>query len=198
MNSTIDNSVSDAIKRSAQISLTKNFALPEENIGTTVVATRFENGNGKNTCVWPEHVYFKQQPCNFHIIKEKSPEKSFVDQSRIPTNQEHKTFYHADYYILGQINECINPPENIHNYVCKKREVRIYCPQYDPVARQILGLYESLGFIIVRADPDGNFLDYGFCKKKLKILYSYHEIRIPNSWFTEYIFCCLLFLAINY
>ena len=40
------------------------------------MAIRFENGNGKNTCVWPEHGYFKQQPCNFHIIKEKSSEKS--------------------------------------------------------------------------------------------------------------------------
>ena len=86
MNSTIDNSVSDAIKRSAQISLTKNFALPEENIGTAIVATRFENGNGKNTSVWPEHGYFKQQPCNFHIIKEKSPENStlYNNQGYLP------------------------------------------------------------------------------------------------------------------
>ena len=53
-------------------------------------------------------------------------------------------------------------------------------------------------FYYRQAEPDGNFLDYGFCKKKLKILYSYHEIRIPNSWFTEYISYCLLFLAINY
>ena len=65
------------------------------------------------------------------------------------------------------------------------KKEKIYCLQYDPVARQILGLYEWLGFITVRTDPDENFLDYGFCKKKLKILYSYHEIRIPNSWFTE-------------
>ena len=54
MNSTIDNSVSDTIKRSGQISLTKNIALPEQNIETTIVATRFESGNGKNTTfVWP-------------------------------------------------------------------------------------------------------------------------------------------------
>ena len=51
------------------------------------------------------------------------------------------------------------------NYVCKKREVKIYCPQYDPVARQILGLYESLNFIIVRADPDGNFWIVVFARK---------------------------------
>ena len=50
------------------------------------MAIRFENGNGKNTCVWPEHGYFKQQTCNFHIIKEKSPEKStlYINQRYLP------------------------------------------------------------------------------------------------------------------
>ena len=58
-NSTVNNSVSHAIKRSGQISLTKNIVLPEENIETTIVVTRFENGNGKNTtCVWSDHGYF--------------------------------------------------------------------------------------------------------------------------------------------
>ena len=86
VNSTIDNSVSDAIKRSAQISLTINFASPQKNIGTTIMATRFENGNGKNTCVLPGHGRFKQQPCDFHIIKEKSPEKStlYISQGYLP------------------------------------------------------------------------------------------------------------------
>ena len=48
----MNNSVSDTIKKSGKISLTKNIALPEQNIETTIVATRFENGNGINTtCV---------------------------------------------------------------------------------------------------------------------------------------------------
>ena len=79
MNSTIENSVSDAIKRSGQISLTKNIALPKQNIETTIVATRFENGNRKNTtCAWPDHGYFKQQPCDFHMIKENYLENSIL------------------------------------------------------------------------------------------------------------------------
>ena len=79
MNSTIENSVSDAIKRSGQISLTKNIAMSEQNIETAIVATRFENDNGKNTTfVWPDHGYFKQQPCDFHMIKENYPENSIL------------------------------------------------------------------------------------------------------------------------
>ena len=46
-NSVIDSSLSNAIQRSNKISLTKNIALPEQNIETTVAATKFENGNGK-------------------------------------------------------------------------------------------------------------------------------------------------------
>ena len=58
VNPSIDNSVSDAIKKSGKISLTINVALPEQNIQTTIVATRFENRNGKNTtCVWSELGY---------------------------------------------------------------------------------------------------------------------------------------------
>ena len=52
VNSSNDNSISDAIKRSGDISLTKNIALPERNTETTIAATRFENGHVKNTtCV---------------------------------------------------------------------------------------------------------------------------------------------------
>ena len=47
----IDNNVSQAIKRSGQISMRKTLVLPEKNIQTTIVSTKFENGNGKNaTC----------------------------------------------------------------------------------------------------------------------------------------------------
>ena len=67
INSSIDNSVSDAIKRSRHISLTKNIAFPERNIETTIVATKFEIGHLKNTCVWPEYGHFKQHFCDFHL-----------------------------------------------------------------------------------------------------------------------------------
>ena len=94
--------------KSNRISLTKNIALPEQNIETTIVATKFENGNGKNTtCVWPEHGYFKQQPCDFHIDKENYPENSilYINQGNL-TIKDNKKLYYADHYILGQVTEC--------------------------------------------------------------------------------------------
>ena len=45
-----------------------------------------------------------------------------------------------------------------------------------------LGLYETLGYIMVRGGPEEHFLDYGYCKQNSKILYSHHKKRIPSSF----------------
>ena len=167
VNSTIDNSVSDTIKRSSEISLTKNIALPEQNIESITAATKFENGNGKSTtCIWPKPGYFKQQPCDFHMDKENFPENSviYINQGYLLT-KDNKKLYYADYYIVGQVIECINPPGDISNYVCKDRGVKVYRPQDDLATGQFLGLYESLGFLVVRGNQDGHFLDMDIAKK---------------------------------
>ena len=66
----IDSSISTAIQNSNKISLTKNIALPEKNIKTTIVATKTEDIGKKNSSVmWPEYKYFKQQACDFHLDK---------------------------------------------------------------------------------------------------------------------------------
>ena len=115
--------------------------------------------------------------------KENYPENSiiYLNQGYL-TIKDNKKIYYADYYILGQINVCINPPEDIQNYVCKEREVQMYRPGYDPVLGQFLGLYETLRFIVVRGDPEEHFLDYGYSKQNSKLLYSYHKRRIPSSF----------------
>lgn len=56
------------------------------------------------------------------------------------------------------------------------REVKLYRPRYDPVMGNFLGLYEILGYIMVR----GIFLEYVLCKQNSKILYSYYKKRIPS------------------
>ena len=156
--------------------MTKKLVLPDKNIETIIVATKFENGNGKNTtCAWPEYGYFKQQPCDFGMEKENFPENSIIYLSQgYLTIKDNRKLYYADYHIIGQVNECINPPEDLENYVCQDREIKIYRPRYDLVTGNFLGLHETLGFIVVRGDPEEHFLDYGYCKQNSKILYSYH------------------------
>ena len=46
-----------------------------------------------------------------------------------------------------------------------------------------LELYETLGYIIVRGDPqEEHFLNFGFCKKNSKILHSYYKKCISSSF----------------
>ena len=101
--------MSQVIKNSGQISMTKNLVLPEKNTETTIVATKFENGNGKNiACVWPQYMYFKQTLCDFGMEKENFPDNSIIYVSEVYlTIKDNKKLYYTDYYIIGQINECI-------------------------------------------------------------------------------------------
>ena len=157
---TMHNSISEVIKSSDKISLTKNIILPEQNIQTSIVTTK-KLGYGRNTrCIWPKYEYFQQQPCDFHMDKENYPEKSviYLKQGYLRV-KDNKKMYYADFHMLGQIKKCINPPEDIQNYLCKEREVKMYRSHYDPVSCQFLDLYESLGVIVANGDYSDHFLD---------------------------------------
>ena len=95
---------------------------------------------------------------------------------------DNKKIYYADMFLIGQVNECLNPPEDLHSYECGDREVKMYRPKYDKMMSAFLGLYETLGYIMVRGDPQEHFLDYGSCKKNSKILYSHYKKPIPSSF----------------
>ena len=45
--------------------------------------------------------------------------------------------------------------------------------KYDKMTSAFLRLYETLGYIMVRGDPQEHFLDYGFYKRNSKILHSH-------------------------
>lgn len=81
---------------------------------------------------------------------------------------------------LTQVTKSLTPPENVTNYVCKDREVKMHWPKHDQAAGQFLGQYESIGYIIVRGDYEEHFFDYDFCKEKSKLLYYYHKRVIPS------------------
>ena len=92
--------------------------------------------------------------------------------------------YYGGHFLLGQIIEAINPPENIANHVCKDREVEYYSPRYDASTSHFLGLYETVSYLVARGDDDDHFLGYGFCEENSNGLYSYHKHGIPNLRFS--------------
>ena len=84
-------------------------------------------------------------------------------------------------FLVGQVNECLSPPEDLHSYECGDHEVKLYRPKHDEMTGAFLGLYGTLGYIMVRGDPQEHFLHYGFCKKNSKIFHSHHKKRKPSS-----------------
>ena len=96
--------------------------------------------------------------------------------------KDNKKVYFVDYYLLGKVNQCLNPPEDLKNYECQQNEAKFYRPKYDTVTGEFLGLYETLGYLTVRDDNEECFLDYDYSKENSKVLYSHHKIKIPNSF----------------
>ena len=176
--------MSAAIQGLNKVSLTKNIALPEQNIQTSIVATNsMDDGKKNGDVIWPGFGYFGLQACDFHLDKENMPENSiFYLNQGYWSYKDNRKIYNGDYYILGQIVEYVNPPENIINYAFKDREVKLYRPRYDQVTGNFQGFYETIGYITVRGDPEEYFFDYGFCKEKSKFLFSYHKKITPSSF----------------
>ena len=96
--------------------------------------------------------------------------------------ENNKRVYYGDYFLMGQVTECLNPPENLETYEFKNKEVRMFCPYCDTVTGHFQGLYETLGYTLVRGDKDEYFLDYEFSKQNSKVLHSYHKKRKPDSF----------------
>ena len=100
---------------------------------------------------------------------------------------KNKKIYYCDYYIIGQIVEASNPPQNIDSSELQDREVKMFKPKYNSETEEFLGLCETVGLMVVRGDSEEIFLNYGFDKEKLKVLYSHYRRKIPN------VFCGTMF-----
>ena len=161
--------------------MSKNI-FSDNRVETTVTAEK-SSFKRNSVDVRPSYGYFQQQPCDYSVTKENMPKNSimYLNQS-YQSWKDNKKVCHADYFLIGQVNECLNPPENLETYEFKDREVKMFRPCYNTVAGHFQGLYETLGYIMVRGDEDEHFLDYGFSKQNSKILHSYHKKHMPNNF----------------
>ena len=64
--------------------------------------------------------------------------------------QKNKKMFYADYFLIGQMIEVSNPPENIDTYICKEREVKLVRPKYN----MPLEIYKTVRCIIVTEDKE--------------------------------------------
>ena len=90
--------------------------------------------------------------------------------------------FFGDHHILGQVIEAVNVPQNIDSYQCKGNKIKMYRLKYEVSAGQSLGLYETVGLIVVIGDGDEVLFNYGHDKVNSKLLYSYQKRKTPNSF----------------
>ena len=165
----IDSSISHAVRNSNKISMTKNIF--EGSAEITLTVEKFISFKRNTTDVWKNYGYFKQQPCDFSIEKANLPENTIVYINEANQSyKDNKRVYYVDYYLLGQVNQCLNPSEDLKNYEYQPNEAKFYRPKYDTVTGEFLGLYETLGFLTVRGDNQECFFDYGYSKDNSKVL----------------------------
>ena len=65
---------------------------------------------------------------------------------------------YCDFFILGQIVESSNPPQNVSSYTLKENEVKMVRPRYHPKSLEFKGLYGTIGYLVVRGSPEEVFL----------------------------------------
>ena len=87
----------------------------------------------------------------------------YLNQSYL-TKKKNKEISYCDYFIIGQIVESSNPPQDVSSYTLKENEVKMVRPRYDPETGEIKGLYKTIGYLVVRGSPAELFLNYGHNK----------------------------------
>ena len=64
----------------------------------------------------------------------------------------------------------------------EKDEVKYCRPRYDRGTGKFLGIYETVGFLLVRGDPNEVFLSCEYDSETSKILYSNFKKKIPSNF----------------
>ena len=110
----IDNGISQAVRNSDKISMMKSIF--GGRLETTLTAEKSTSFNRNIINIWKNCSCFKQQPCDFPTEKANLPENSilYINQT-YQSYKDNKKLFYADYYLLGQINQCLNPPEDLKN-----------------------------------------------------------------------------------
>ena len=147
----IGSSILQAVRNSDKISMPKNIF--DSAVESTLTLEKFTSFERNTADVWKNYGYFKQQPCDFSTEKAILPENTIIYMNQAyQSYKDNKKVYYVHYYLLGQVNQCLNLPEDLQNYECQPNEAKIYRPKYDNVTGEFLGLYETIGYLTVGGD----------------------------------------------
>ena len=149
-----------------------------------IVANMDDKEKRSSESVWTENGYFGDINPDFSIHKKDFPENAllYANQTYL-TVKDGDTIIYCDYAILGQIIPLKNPPENLDEAVSNDETntlVKMYTPMYDNLNGKFLGVKETLGYIMLRNEPEETFLTYGFSADHSNILFCFSKKLMPN------------------
>ena len=102
---------------------------------------------------------------------------------RYLTVKKNKKIFYCDYFLLAQIVEASNPPQEVSSFTLKEGKLKTARPWYNDETGEFLALYETFGYMVVRGSPEEVFVNYGFDKENSKVLYSHYMRTIPNAFY---------------
>ena len=139
----IDTGISQTVKDADKIRMTKNI-LGEGQVETTLTAEKSIGLKQNTTNIWEKLEFFKQQLCDFGFEKKNFSKMSvFYLNQGYQSDKNNKKVFYGDYFVFGQVNQCLNPPEDLNTYEFKKNGSKVFCH----VTGQFLGLYETMGYL---------------------------------------------------
>ena len=122
----INSAATSVIKKANIVTLTKETATDSsKNLVTKLVAENKIDGERQETTgerVWQKNGYFGDIRTDCNMEKVNFPENShfYVNQTYLAVQKSKKTYY-ADYFLLGQIIEAMDPANDIKNCKLKDR-----------------------------------------------------------------------------
>ena len=185
----IDSATSSVIRDANLLTLIKKTTdNNNKNYTTKLVAEKFDRRDllsqeisGER--VWKEPGFFGDLRADYNMEKVNLTENSliFINQAYL-TIQKNKNIFYCNYFSLGQIIEASNLPNDLEKYELQDREVKYFRHRHNTETGEFLGLYETIGLLVVRGDALEIFLNYGFDNKMSKVLYSNYRRKIPDSF----------------
>ena len=115
----------------------------DKNVSTEVVAATFENEirceevSGEK--VWRNYGYVNARKSDYSMEKVNFPENMllYINQSYLTVKKYKKIFYY-NFFTVGQIMESL----------------KMIRPCYDLETEEFKGLYETIGYLVVRGSPE--------------------------------------------
>ena len=158
-------------------SLSKEISESDQSVRSKMVVANIEGIEKVGEQIWEEEGYFGKLNPDYSCHKNDFPENALIY-----VNICRDTMIYCDYTILAQIIPFKSSAENIDEAVKEdKKLVKIYMPMCDTVTGQLLGVKESIGYIMVRnEEEEKTFLSYGFSSEHSTVLYCHSKQPIPN------------------